>query len=308
MRSHRFSSYFPVPARFLRPGVTPAPFRSCRPASNEPCSTASCLLRDAAIPVGAAEGYFVPFDTSRLLGLASSFLSRLAVAGLVVGGGLSLLTVAPAQARARENLAVPTPFEVGESPVRQLSRGAGRRRRARHARRLDLLSRGAAGRPEESRTSRAGLRLLDRQRQHAGRLRSGRTAHRPRTQQRPRPSGARRARHQAAQMGGGARRSRQGRRGRPARPDGDAADRLDLCRLRRQPEGHADRRQIARRFVQVVPRLSRRADLRRRAQQGRGPQAVHGPLRVREDDLAARRRLCALHGVERRPRGGEARL
>ena len=58
----------------------------------------------------------MPLDSSRLLGRAGSFLPRLAIAGLALGGALTLLTVVPAQARARENLAVPTPFEVGESP------------------------------------------------------------------------------------------------------------------------------------------------------------------------------------------------
>lgn len=58
----------------------------------------------------------MPLDTSRLLGSAASLLPRLAVAGLLLGGNLTVLTAGPAEARARENLAVATPFEVGESP------------------------------------------------------------------------------------------------------------------------------------------------------------------------------------------------
>ena len=48
--------------------------------------------------------------------LARHVLARVFVAGFALAGGLSILAVAPASARARDNLAVPSPFEVGESP------------------------------------------------------------------------------------------------------------------------------------------------------------------------------------------------
>ena len=58
----------------------------------------------------------------------------------------------------------------GRKPRRQLSRGAGRRRRARHRRRRDLLSRGAALRSQQPQSDRARFRRRRLERQYARRL------------------------------------------------------------------------------------------------------------------------------------------
>ena len=118
----------------------------------------------------------------------------------------------PSPVQARESVAVPPPLDVERQPDRQLSRGAGGGRGPRHRRGVDLLPGSAARRSAQpelvERTFVAALSNgdVDEALDFARRL------VRP-TQERPRPSGARRRQITTA-MGRGAARVRSGGAGR----------------------------------------------------------------------------------------------
>ena len=115
-------------------------------------------------------------------------------------------------------------------PGRQLSGGAGRRRRSRHDAAAVYFREALRADPRNAESRRARLRRRSRRRRRRRRLFAGRSPDRARSQQQSGAFGAGRARDRGRAIRRRARAARRRRSGQGARRDDDAADRVELRR------------------------------------------------------------------------------